>query len=523
MNKKKFEIADRKDYSVYVIPENVNVYDFLNRNHPFKIVRENIFIVRNKKSRLCYLFNKKASVEGKILSSRYIANRYRKFSGKIFFRCNGFVELLDLNRGEVQYSELVDSTLPDCKIVYGEEIKAISKKDLYYRTSKYELLQKVLGFIALSVILSTSLVYMVNKVKISNESIIAHQKELELLEQHKVEENKRKSGKLLELKNKYENKFIVQNTEIYPIINLIYDNLTSDCVIENLNIHRTDFQIDITTKNAIEILSRLETNPRIEKIQMNRTASSSGLEHVSFSGKIKKVLKVPLENESVDSKILFYEELLAEPKREFVFSEYAKNIRSLIVANKCKEEFLQVRNIDGLIDLECELKGSGINILNLIKAFDDYESKIEIKNIRIRNAKNTSLCNLNVVFETFIDVNSLNKSELENTNIKEASPNEIGVVFRSRMEQTNSKPKIEAKHRNIIPEKQIKSRIAGKLDLLGKGANKDYEKIIFLKNSVTGEILKVPVVKSEIEDNYALESIDEYVVYINKEEYKVTK
>lgn len=52
MNKKKFEIADRKDYSVYVIPENVNVYDFLNRNHPFKIVRENIFIVRNKKSRL---------------------------------------------------------------------------------------------------------------------------------------------------------------------------------------------------------------------------------------------------------------------------------------------------------------------------------------------------------------------------------------------------------------------------------------------------------------------------------------
>ena len=71
MNKKKFEIADRKDYSVYVIPENVNVYDFLNRNHPFKIVRENIFIVRNKKSRLCYLFNKKASVEGKILSSPY--------------------------------------------------------------------------------------------------------------------------------------------------------------------------------------------------------------------------------------------------------------------------------------------------------------------------------------------------------------------------------------------------------------------------------------------------------------------
>ena len=71
MNKKKFEIADRKDYSVYVIPENVNVYDFLKRNHPFEIVEENIFLVRNKKSRLCYLFNKKASVEGKILSSPY--------------------------------------------------------------------------------------------------------------------------------------------------------------------------------------------------------------------------------------------------------------------------------------------------------------------------------------------------------------------------------------------------------------------------------------------------------------------
>ena len=63
----------------------------------------------------------------------------------------------------------------------------------------------------------------------------------------------------------------------------------------------------------------------------------------------------------------------------------------------------------------------------------------------------------------------------------------------------------------------------GKLDLLGKGANKDYGKIIFLKNSVTGEILKVPVVKSEINGNYALESIDGYDVYINKEEYKVNK
>lgn len=523
MNKKKFEIADRKDYSVYVIPENVNVYDFLKRNHPFEIVEENIFLVRNKKSRLCYLFNKKASVEGKILSSRYIANRYRKFSGKICFRCNSFVELLVLNRGEVQCSELVDSTLPGCDTVYGEELKAVSKKDLFYRIGKYELLQKVLGVTAIGAILSVCLIYMVNKVKISNESIIARQKELELLEQHKIEEHKIKTGRLLELKSKYENKLSVQNAKIYPIINLIYDNLTRDCVIENLNIQRADFQIDITTRNAIEILSKFETNPRIEKIQMNRTASSSGLDHVSFTGKIKKILRTPLESESVDSKILFYEELLAEPKRELVFSEYAKNIRSLIVANKCREEFLQVRNIEGFIDLECELKGSGINILNLIKSFDESETKIEIKNIRVRNAKNASMCNLNVVFETFIDANSLNRDDLENTDIKEASPNEIGVVFRSRMEQINFKPKVETKHRNFNPEKPKKTMTVGKLDLLGKGANRDYGKIIFLKNSVTGEILKVPVVKSEINGNYALESIDEYDVYINKEEYKVNK
>ena len=49
------------------------------------------------------------------------------------------------------------------------------------------------------------------------------------------------------------------------------------------------------------------------------------------------------------------------------------------------------------------------------------------------------------------------------------------------MEQINYKPKVETKHRNFNPEKPKKTMIVGKLDLLGKGANKDYGKIIFLK------------------------------------------
>lgn len=133
------------------------------------------------------------------------------------------------------------------------------------------------------------------------------------------------------------------------------------------------------------------------------------------------------------------------------------------------------------------------------------------------------MCSLNIVFETFIDTNSVKKDELENINIKESSPNEIGIVFNARKESFNSIRENETKQKDNTLAKSKKLKKIGTLDLLGKGSNKDYEKIIFVKNSVTGEIFKIPVVNSKITKNYALENNDCYNVFINNEEYKVNK
>lgn len=523
MNNKKYEIADRKDYSVFVIPEKISVYDYLRKNYPFKVNDKNIYLIKNKKSYICYLFNENTNSKYKILSSRYIINRYDDFTGKLYFKGKNFIELVELNNGELVSSELMNSVLPNIKMLSSEEIKSVSKNDLFYKPNKNEIVRRIfLTILLLSVFLSC-VIYITTKVRMNNESFIAHQKEMELLERNKLEEQKIKTKYFLDLKSKYENKLIMQNVEMYPIINLIYSNFTNDCIIENLSIQRTNFQIDITTKNAIEVLSKFEINPYIEKIQMNRTASSFGYDHVSFSGKIKRTLKMPEDDESLESKILFYEKILAEPYRELVFSEYVKNIRLYIVMNKCKEEFLQVKNVNNQIDLECELKGSGVNILKLIRSFDTNESKIEIKSLRIRNTNNVSMCSLNIVFETFIDTNSVKKDELENINIKESSPNEIGIVFNARKESFNSIRENETKQKDNTLAKSKKLKKIGTLDLLGKGSNKDYEKIIFVKNSVTGEIFKIPVVNSKITKNYALENNDCYNVFINNEEYKVNK
>lgn len=523
MNNKKYEIADRKDYSVFVIPEKISVYDYLRKNYPFKVNDKNIYLIKNKKSCICYLFNENTNSKNKILSSRYIINRYDDFTGKLYFKGKTFIELIELNNGELVSSELMNSVLPNIKMLSNEEIKSVSKNDLFYKPDKNEIVRRIFLIILLLSLFISCVIYITTKVKMNNESFIAHQKEMELLERNKLEEQKIKTKYFLDLRSKYENKLIVQNVEMYPIINLIYSNFTNDCIIENLSIQRTNFQIDITTKNAIEVLSKFEINPYIEKIQMNRTASSFGYDHVSFSGKIKRTLKMPEDDESLESKILFYEKILAEPYRELVFSEYVKNIKSYIVMNKCKEEFLQVKNVNNQIDLECELKGSGVNILKLIRSFDTNESKIEIKSLRIRNTNNVSMCSLNIVFETFIDTNSVKKDELKNINIKESSPNEIGIVFNARKESFNSIRENETKQKDNTLAKSKKLKKIGILDLLGKGSNKDYEKIIFVKNSVTGEIFKIPVVNSKITKNYAFENNDCYNVFINNEEYKVNK
>lgn len=523
MNNKKYEIADRKDYSVFVIPEKISVYDYLRKNYPFKVNDKNIYLIKNKKSCICYLFNENTNSKNKILSSRYIINRYDDFTGKLYFKGKNFIELVELNNGELVSSELMNSVLPNIKMLSSEEIKSVSKNDLFYKPNKNEIVRRIFLIILLLSVFLSCVIYITTKVRMNNESFIAHQKEMELLERNKLEEQKIKTKYFLDLKSKYENKLIMQNVEMYPIINLIYSNFTNDCIIENLSIQRTNFQIDITTKNAIEVLSKFEINPYIEKIQMNRIASSFGYDHVSFSGKIKRTLKMPEDDESLESKILFYEKILAEPYRELVFSEYVKNIRLYILMNKCKEEFLQVKNVNNQIDLECELKGSGVNILKLIRSFDTNESKIEIKSLRIRNTNNVSTCSLSIVFETFIDTNSVKKDELKNINIKESSPNEIGIVFNARKESFNSIRENETKQKDNTLAKSKKLKEIGTLDLLGKGSNKDYEKIIFVKNSVTGEIFKIPVVNSKITKNYALENNDCYNVFINNEEYKVNK
>ena len=86
MNNKKYEIADRKDYSVFVIPEKISVYDYLRKNYPFKVNDKNIYLIKNKKSCICYLFNENTNSKNKILSSRYIINRYDDFTGKLYFK-----------------------------------------------------------------------------------------------------------------------------------------------------------------------------------------------------------------------------------------------------------------------------------------------------------------------------------------------------------------------------------------------------------------------------------------------------
>ena len=114
---------------------------------------------------MCYIFNNIEKEKNKIISSKYILNRYKNYKGIVYVIHNNVIEQIELSKGVLINSEIVNEITTEKKVIrLGLEEKA-SKLDVLNLLEKKDLIKRIVYFAVLSILLIILIMILVNKVE----------------------------------------------------------------------------------------------------------------------------------------------------------------------------------------------------------------------------------------------------------------------------------------------------------------------------------------------------------------------
>ncbi|MCR5614011.1 hypothetical protein [Treponema sp.] len=538
------ELADRNNYSVFVVDGAVKESDYFKKNYPYKIKNENKYVVKNGKSRIYYLF--KTPVEhNKVISSLYVLNRNRKYTGTIFIQNRKYCEEIYLKKGLLVFSRLKDKIDEKDIDKHSAKIEKLpselyaQKKDMFFFESKRYRLFNVLKIVAIffvSIIALFVLCFRIHKnaVKEFASKQILAQKENERLLKEKSDKEK-----LSALEKKYVEQEKGKTLEIYKTLSIIHKCLGTDSYINDLSIDGNFFELNLSTKNALLVLSDFEKNKNIEFIKLNQSSVSQNEEYASFSGKVKRAYVMPDEKLNINEKILFYERNIFDFVNLENLSTYAEQIRAILEKSLCKEEYIQIKTSGKTFELECYLKSLGENLLSFIYACES--ESIKIKSVKIRNEKFRQ-CSALIRFDTGILEDSVKKTDNLSDVVKlDFAVNSIATVFEDKKKNNHrqyikvsdfpEKPVLNSFENSMLkkPEKSsekvnLKNSLPEKLFYIGNAVNKQNEKIIFAK-SRDDKIYKIPFRENLTQEScFCIPGIkSNYIAYIDGKNFEVVR
>ena len=256
-----------------------------------------------------------------------------------------------------------------------------------------------------------SLVIIMRHAASKNIETVTRQKELEKQRIEKERINKEKEKKLENLKTEYDEKKKAEYEKIFPYIERIYSAMTEKSTLENISIDKNLFTVEVTTKDAIGILSKFEQSKAFSSIKMNRTNVKDEGETVTYTGEFSRFFKTADDTLSLDEKIKFYSDEISKmtersrKMRDIQLSEYIKNIRDALHKNNCHEQYIQLRGKDKNAEVEFFILSTSKNILNFINEIQRGDDNlIDIKNLRIHNNEERNRIQTTVYFDTGIEL-----------------------------------------------------------------------------------------------------------------------
>lgn len=498
----------------------IEALENLRNYYPYDIQKESLIIKKNKnnKSYICFVLKDKI-IDDVILTILYAKNHFKSFTGYIHFYIDDFVEIVQLENGNIEkvfYSDCVES----CD---GKNIVKISKEEVLknyksndvYKINENQINQRRIIFVSLIFVFACFIILMCCKNYFNQVHIeIENKKQLQEIEKQKQDLLIKNKKKLVELENQYLKLQKNQFGNIYNYICILYSCIEKGSVIENLSIDKNNFSVDVTTRDALKILARFEEKTNvINEIKMNRTVVQDNKEFVSYSGKFIKSILLPKENLSIEEKINFYQNRIEEIEKELgamkivLISEYAKNIRKRFHLNSCVEQYIQYRIDNNVAILECSIKSTSSSIL---KFFGDIQSKIDIeksdirvyvKKIQIINSENRNNVQTTIQFWTGIEhKEDFNKTFIENEIIQN-DVSEINVVFQKNSSiRKNTTSFSKNKKINQVAKNITVAKVAKSTNLKYVGSTKVHGKnVVIIKNLEMNNLYKLPLLNNESE------------------------
>ena len=382
----------------------------------------------------------------------------------------------------------------------------------------------------LCVLLCMLLFLLFKQVAKQNIENLAKEKELE---KQKIEEariNKEKEETLTKLAKEYQEVRLTVYGKIYPYIERIYSVMTEKTTIENISIEKNMFTVEVTTKDAIKILSNFENSNAFSSIKMNRSNVKSGIEFVTYGGEFSKYQKEPGNNLSIDEKIDFYktelENVFERSKKlsSIALSDYIKNIRDILHKNNCNEQYIQLRGKNKNAEVEFYILSTSKNILNFIKEIQNNEDNlIDIKRVKIFNSNDRNRIQTTIVFDSGIEFEQDNNQFAEYVD-KKIELDEIDKLFYktpSVKHTVTNKPVLKVSNikKTIQPQKPSKLK---KLAYIGLSKIHG-DTMVMVKDNEMGNIYKLKLTESELDGNCCIKTGSGYTAKIRGEYYEVIK
>lgn len=364
-----------------------------------------------------------------------------------------------------------------------------------------------------------------------NEAASLAQKERERKKQEELKVRAEKEARLESLRKEYEEKESGRYEKIYPYIGRICSAMSGSATIETILIENDSFSVEVTARDAVNILSSFEKSGAFSQIQMNRASVSKGLETVTYSGSFSRMHAAPGASFSTDEKISFYtqelEKMHSREKRmeNIPLSKYIQGIREVLRRNGCREQYIQLRRNGLSAEVEFFILSSSRSILHFISEIQDCDDNlIDIKQIRIRNSEEASRVQTTIRFDSGIELkqDDMHLAEYEEQKIPSS---QIDSIFYKAPRKISAARKPYTPHSPVHEQKSIPVRHnAGMKSLSYIGLTKAEGKtMVIAKDSGMGSIYTLPVSETETAGNFCMKTDGGYTARLWGEYYEVKK
>lgn len=375
-----------------------------------------------------------------------------------------------------------------------------------------------------------TLILFMHHVTVKKLEEVSAQKEFEKKKLEEKRIKKEKAEKLKKLSEEYLDKKQSEYQKIYPYIERLYSVMTDKTTIENIFIDKSNFTVEVTTKDSLIILSNFESNNFFKTVKMTRTNIKDGKETVSYTGEFTGFIKQVDESLSLDEKTALYIEEInkinkrAELQQDIQLSEYIKKIRIVLHKNNCQEQYIQLKGKDKNAETEFFVLSSSRNILNFINEIQSEENNlIDIKSIRIHNSEERNRIQTTICFDTGIELKQEAQNLGEYADLKiEAS--QIDKIFYKTPAPKSVVLKSTAA-KNVKSEKNLKPQLPLKLKKLTYiGLTKtNSNTLVIVKDEDMGSIYKLILTEKEISSDCCIQDANGFMAKIRGEYYEVKK